>query len=76
LALICLRQLKRCGALEVSSSEGGAMQLSVDDRDIILAALYHFSMLPEMRDKPEGVKAGELFLELDGAKEFHFLEPA
>jgi hypothetical protein len=53
-----------------------AMQLSVDDRDIILAALYLFSMLPKMRDKPEGVKAGELFLELDGAKEFHFLEPA
>jgi hypothetical protein len=53
-----------------------AMQLSADDRDIILDALYLFSMLPEMRDNPEGVKAGELFLELDGAKEFHFLEPA
>ena len=52
------------------------MHLSADDRDIILDALSHFSLLPEMRDKPEGVKAGELFLELDGAKEFHFLEPA
>ena len=52
------------------------MHLSTDDRDIILDALSLFSLLPEMRDKPEGAKAGWLFLELNGAKEFHFLEPA
>jgi hypothetical protein len=50
------------------------MQLSADDRDIILDALFLFSM--QMRDKPEGAKAGDLFLELNGAKEFHFSEPA
>ena len=51
------------------------MQLSVDDRGIILDALFLFSMHPDMRGSPEGAKAGDLFLELNGAKEFHFSEP-
>jgi hypothetical protein len=51
-----------------------AMQLSADDRDIILDALYLFSMHPDMRGNPEGAKAGDLFLELSDAKEFHFAE--
>jgi len=52
------------------------MQLSADDRDIILDALYLFSMHPDMRGSAEGAKAGVLFLELNGTKEFHFSEPA
>jgi hypothetical protein len=50
------------------------MQLNADDREIILDALFFFSMNPEMRGKPEGTKAGELFLDLTDAKEFHFSE--
>ena len=50
------------------------MQLSADDRDIILDALYLFSMHLDMRGSPEGAKAGDLFLELSDANEFHFAE--
>ena len=52
------------------------MHLSADDRDIILDALFLFSMHPDMRGSPEGAKAGDLFLLLGDAKEFHFSEPA
>ena len=45
------------------------MQLSAEDRDIILDALL---LHPELRAIAEGVKAQNLFLELNNTVEFHF----
>ncbi len=48
------------------------MQLSTEDRDIILDALFLFGLHPELRATAEGLKAQNLFLELNNTGEFHF----
>lgn len=41
------------------------MQLSTDDRDTILDALFLFALHPELRASLEGPRAQNLFLELN-----------